>query len=299
MAVASQPTTTASDREPFTTLDWGLFTAVALIWGSSFLLIKIGLDAFHPGLITWARVALGAATLALLPRRRVRLEPADRGRLVLLSIVWVAIPFTLFPLAEVHISSAVTGLLNGAIPIFTGLWGTIAFNRVPRGPQRAGLVVGFVGVMLISVVSSTEGETSVVGVVMVLVATLCYGLAGNIAGPLQHRYGSVAVMRWMLALATVWTAPFGIYGLFRSEFAVGPAVSVGVLGAVGTGIAFALMATLVGRVGGPRGSFVAYVIPVVSLALGVAILDETVSAWALGGVALVLAGSMLAGRAER
>jgi drug/metabolite transporter (DMT)-like permease len=72
-----------------------------------------------------------------------------------------------------------------------------------------------------------------------------------------------------------------------------------VLGAVGTGIAFALMATLVGRVGGPRGSFVAYVIPVVSLALGVAILNETVSAWALGGVALVLAGSMLAGRAER
>ena len=179
------------------------------------------------------------------------------------------------------------------------MWGAIAFNRTPRGPQRAGLFVGFVGVALISVVSSTAGGSSAVGVVMVLVATLCYGLAGNMAGPLQHRYGSVAVMWWMLVLATLWTAPFGIFGLFRSEFAIGPAVAVGVLGAVGTGIAFALMATLVGRVGGPRGSFVAYVIPVVSLVLGVMILDETVSAWALGGVALVLAGSMLAGRAER
>ena len=64
-----------SDREAFEALDWGLFAAVGLIWGSSFLLIKVALDAFHPGLITWARVGLGAAALLLLPAGRKKIQP--------------------------------------------------------------------------------------------------------------------------------------------------------------------------------------------------------------------------------
>lgn len=290
--------TIRSDREPFGSTEWLLFAAVGLIWGSSFLLIKIGLEAFHPGLITWARVGLGALALMLIPSARRRIDPIDRSRLILLSIVWVGIPFTLFPLAEEHINSAVTGLLNGATPFFAGLMGALFFNRVPRGPQRLGIVVGFVGIALVSAGSSAEGGTAIVGVLMVLLATLCYGFATNMAGPLQQKYGSVPVMARMLALGTLWTTPFGIYGATRSAIDWGPGFAVAVLGVVGTGLAFVFMASLVGRVGGPRAAFVNYLIPVVSLVLGTVFLSETVVAIALLGVALVLGGAVLAARRE-
>lgn len=288
-----------TDRDQFAVLDWGLFAAIGLIWGSSFLFIAIGLDHFHPGLITWARVGLGAAALGVLPAARTRIDRADWRRLVVISVVWVGVPFTLFPLAEEHINSAITGLLNGATPFFAGLFGALFFNRVPRGPQRLGMVVGFVGIMLVSFGSAAGAGTALVGVLMVLAATVCYGVATNLAGSLQQKYGSVAVMSKMLALATVWTAPFGVWGLFRSGFGWDAAAATFVLGVIGTGIAFALMGTLVGRVGGPRASFITYLIPVVSLALGAAFRDDEVSALALVGIVLVIGGAVLASRVER
>jgi len=294
------PTASAvrSDREPFGPTEWALFGAVGLIWGSSFLLIKLGLEAFHPGLITWLRVGLGALILLVLPAGRARITGEDRRRVLLLSIVWVGIPFTLFPLAEEHINSAVTGLLNGATPLFTGLVAALFFNRTPRGPQRLGIAIGFVGVALVSAGSSAEGGTAIVGVLMVLAATVCYGFATNLAGSVQRKYGSVTVMAQMLALGTLWTTPFGLYGLARSDFALGPAVAVAALGLVGTGLAFMFMASLVGRVGGPRASFITYLIPVVSLVLGAVFLSESVVPLALVGVVLVVGGAVLASRKE-
>ncbi|HKX75201.1 MAG TPA: DMT family transporter [Acidimicrobiia bacterium] len=294
------PTVSAarSDREAFGPTEWMLFALVGLIWGSSFLLIALGLEAFHPGLITWARVGLGALALGVLPSARRRIEPADRARLVVLSVVWVGIPFTLFPLAQEHINSAVTGLLNGATPFFAGVIGGLFFKRVPRGPQRLGIAVGFVGIALVSLSSSRQGETAALGVLMALGATLCYGLATNLAGSIQQRYGSVPVMAQMLALGTIWTAPFGLLGLTRSEFTWPAALAVAGLGVVGTGFAFAFMASLVGRVGGPRATFITYLIPVVSLLLGVLILNDRVAPAALAGVGLVLAAAVLASRRE-
>jgi drug/metabolite transporter (DMT)-like permease len=287
-----------SDREPFSSTEWLLFAAIGLIWGSSFLLIKIGLESFHPGLITWGRVGLGALALAVVPAARRPIAKEDRRRIYQLGVLWVAIPFTLFPLAQEHINSAVTGLLNGATPVFAGLIGALWFNRVPRGPQRWGIATGFVGIALISLGSSAEGGTAFVGVLMVLFATLCYGFATNMAGTIQQKYGSVPVMARMLAVGSVLTAPFGIYGLTRSEFALDSAIAVTVLGVVGAGVAFALMATLVGRVGGPRATFITYLIPVVSLVLGAVFLSETVTAAALVGVVLIMGGAVMASRRE-
>jgi drug/metabolite transporter (DMT)-like permease len=275
-----------------------LFALVGLIWGSSFLLIALGLEAFHPGLITWARVGLGALALGVLPSARRRIDRSDWGRLLTLSIVWVGVPFTLFPLAQEHINSAVTGLLNGATPFFAGIIGGLFFGRVPRGPQRIGIAVGFVGIALIALSSSRQGETAAVGVLMVLAATLCYGVATNLAGPIQQKYGSVPVMAQMLALGTLWTAPFGLVGLARSDFTWRAALAVAVLGVIGTGFAFVFMASLVGRVGGPRATFITYLIPVVSLLLGVLILHETVAGAALIGVGFVLLAAVLASRRE-
>lgn len=287
-----------SDREPFAAVDWALLSSVGLIWGSSFLLIKLGLDAFHPGLITWGRVGLGALALLALPASRRRVERRDLGRLIWLSVVWVGIPFTLFPLAEEHINSAVTGLLNGATPFFSGLFAAAFFSRRIGRAQWWGIAVGFGGIALVSVGSSAEGGTAVVGVLMVLAATVCYGYASNLLGPLQQRYGSMAVMGQMLLFGTLWTAPFGILGLIRSEFAWHSALAVAGLGVVGTGFAFVLMATLVGRVGGPRATLVTYLIPIVALALGAIFLSERLAPAAIAGVVLVMGGAVLASRRE-
>jgi len=87
------------NRGSFAPVDWALFLSMSLIWGSWFLLMDIGLDSFQPGLVTLLRVGLGAATLWLIPQaRRVRIERSDWARLALLALLWVAIPFTLFPL---------------------------------------------------------------------------------------------------------------------------------------------------------------------------------------------------------
>jgi drug/metabolite transporter (DMT)-like permease len=103
----------------------------------------------------------------------------------------------------------------------------------------------------------------------------------------------------MLVLATVWTAPFGIVSLPGSSFGWSSAIAVAVLGAVGTGLAFALMGRLVGRVGSTRAAFATYLIPVVALVLGVAVHHEEVAAIGIVGIVMVIAGAVLASRPDR
>ncbi len=293
------PLPSRSDRDAFERLDWALLVGLAAVWGSSFLLIAVGLDSLHPGVVTWLRVASGAATLLVLRRRRVAIDRADRRTIALLAVVWVAIPFTLFPLAEQHVNSSVAGILNGAVPIWAALIGGLFFGRPSRGPQRIGLVVGFAGMALVSISSSSSGDSSALfGVVLVLVATVLYGWSLNLLAPLQQRHGAVPVMTRLLVQATAWTAPFGLYGLPRSRFEVVPVVATLVLGVVGTGAAFVMMSILSGRVGGPRASFVTYVIPVVAVALGMTVLGDRVHPAALLGVAMVIAGAAAASRRE-
>ena len=101
----------------------------------------------------------------------------------------------------------------------------------------------------ISAPSVGEGGTEALGVALVVIATACYGLAINIAAPIQQHYGSIAVMARMLMLATLWTAPFGIVGATGSTFEWAPFLAIAVAGILGTGIAFVFMGNLVGRVG--------------------------------------------------
>jgi drug/metabolite transporter (DMT)-like permease len=280
----------------FTPTDWSLFVAVAAIWGSSFLFIDIGLDSLPPGVITLMRVGLGALTLAVIPRRRITVEASDRRRIVVLSVVWVAVPFTLFPIAEQHITSAVAGLLNGGTPIFAAIFAVILFRQRTRGAQLLGIAIGFGGVVLVSLPSIGDGASEALGVALVVAATVCYGLAVTIAAPLQQRYGSVNLMAKVLALATIWTAPYGVWQIGDASWEIGPVLAVVVLGVLGTGIAFALMGNLVGRVGSTRASFITYLIPAVALVLGVAFRGDEVVALELVGIVFIIAGALLASR---
>jgi drug/metabolite transporter (DMT)-like permease len=291
-------TAEGQNRGAFTPRDWGLFGSIGAIWGASFLFIAIGLEAFEPGVITWARVSLGAAVLWILPASRTAVAPHDRPRLVAVSVLWVAIPFTLFPLAEQHITSALTGLLNGAVPILTATVGAIMLRRLPDRSHLLGLAIGFVGVAIIALPAAGSGSSEALGVAMVLAAITCYGCAANIAVPLTQRYGSLPVMARMLAIAAVLTAPFGLSGLPASSFRWTSFVAVAVLGMVGTGIAFWIMGRLIARVGATRGGFAIYLTPVVALILGVVFLDERIHRGAIAGTALVIGGAILASRKE-
>lgn len=291
-------TSDGTHRGDFAPLDWVLFGSIGCIWGSSFLFIAIGLESFGPGLVTWLRVLLGAAVLWLAPAARTKVEREDRPRLVAISVLWVAVPFTLFPLAEEHIASGITGLLNGSLPLFVAAIAALMLRRAPSRVHAAGLALGFVGIVAIAAPVLFANSSEATGVLLALGAVACYGVAVNIAAPLTQRYGSLPVMARMLALASVWTAPFGVWSLGRSSFSWASLGAVVALGAVGTGLAFVLMGRLISRVGGTRGAFAIYLVPVVALILGAVFRNEPVHALSVVGVALVIAGAILASRRE-
>jgi drug/metabolite transporter (DMT)-like permease len=287
-----------SRTEAFGAQDWLLLSSIAVIWGSSFLFIDIGLEAFRPGVIAFARVALGAAALALFPAARRPVDRQDLPRVALLGVVWMAVPLLLFPVAQQWIDSSVAGMLNGAVPLFGAAWAVLLLRRPLARAQTLGLLVGFAGVIAIWWPEMEGSRATTLGAGLVVLAVLCYGLALNLAVPLQQRYGSLPVLLRAQLVALLLLAPFGLWSLPGSHLRWGPALAMLPLGILGTGLAFVLMTTLVGRVGGPRGAVATYFIPVVAIALGVVFLGERVAPAALLGTALVLAGAWLTSRRE-
>lgn len=283
----------------FRPTDWGLLAAVALTWGASFLFIDIGLDAFSPYVVAFLRIAFGALTLAFVPAARGRVDRDDRARIALLAVIWMAVPLTLFPLAEQHVNSALAGMLNGGMPILTAVVATALGLRRPGRIQVIGLVVGFAGVVLISADSFRVGGDEAFGVLLIFGALICYAFSANLAVPLQQRYGGPTLMLRVELVGAVLTAPMAVYGLGDSHFAWRPFLAVLTLGVLGTGAAFAVMAALLGRVGATRGSIVTYLMPPVSIVLGVAVRDDHIAALSVVGMAVVLVGAVLVSRQER
>jgi drug/metabolite transporter (DMT)-like permease len=289
---------TGSRPEAFGAGEWLLLAAIAVIWGSSFLFIDLALEAFRPGVIALARVALGAAVLALVPASRRAVDREDMPRVALLGLVWMVGPLVLFPIAQQWIDSSVAGMLNGAVPLFGAAWAVVLLRRPLGRTQTLGLVVGFAGVVAISWPEVQGSRATTLGTALVVFAVLLYGLSVNLAVPLQQRYGALPVLLRAQLAALVLLVPFGLWSLPGSRWELGAALAMLPLGILGTGLAFALMTTLVGRVGGPRGAVATYFIPVVAIALGVVFLDERVAPAALVGTALVLGGAWLTSRRE-
>ncbi|NIR40129.1 MAG: DMT family transporter [Actinobacteria bacterium] len=281
---------------PFAPLDWVLLISAASIWGASFLFMAIGLDAFEPGVVTFLRIGFGTATLAALPAARQPIDRADRGRVALLGFTWMAFPLTLFPIAQQWIDSSMAGMLNSAMPVMTVLVTWLVF-ATPTGPRRLfGVVVGVGGVLLIGLPEASTDDTNAVGVLLVVIAVGSYGVAVNLAGPLQQRYGSLPVTARALAYAMPMVVPYALWGVPDSSLEAGPLLACFVLGAGGTGAAFVFATTLTGRVGAVRTSIVTYIVPVVSVVLGVGFRDEQVTIWAVLGTAVVLIGAWISSR---
>jgi drug/metabolite transporter (DMT)-like permease len=283
----------------YTWEDWGILAVIALIWGSSFLFMEIGLRSFAPGVVTLARIGLGTATLALFARARQPIEREDWGRIALLGTVWMAIPLTLFPIAQQWIDSSVAGMINGAMPIFAVAWSAYFLRRLPGWRQMLGIGIGFAGIVLVFLPELQTSADTALGALVALGAVIFYGLATNLAVPLQQKYGSPPVVLRAQLVALLLVLPLGLWELGDSTWSWEAALAMIPLGVFGTGLAIVLMATLAGRVGAPRASIAIYFLPLVAVILGILVLGETVAPIALAGVALVLAGAWIASRRER
>ena len=280
------------------TADWALLVLPGLIWGASFLFIAEGLEVMAPDGVTFGRIAIGFVTLSLIPAVRAPVRRADWAGTAWLGVLWLAFPLSMFPHAEQHVSSAMTGMLNGATPLFATSVAAIVARRLPSRAVVIGLAVGLVGATLVAAPTLGEGQSSVTGVLLIVAALVSYGVAINLARPLQQRNGALPVVWRALAVALVLTAPIGLPALLHARWTVRAALCMLALGALGTGIANVLVAVASGRIGATRASATTFLMPAVALALGVAVRGERVAAIAILGGAVCLAGAWLVRRAS-
>lgn len=261
--------------------------------------MEVGLDAFAPALITLLRIAFGAATLACFKKARAtKIERVDLPWIASLGVLWMAAPLLLFPIAQQWIDSSLAGMLNGAVPIFAGLVAAVLLRRWPPAKTVAGIALGFVGVVAVSWPAVQGSSATATGVALVVLATVFYGFALNIAAPLQQRYGALPVLLRAQVVALALTLIPGLVGATNSSFGWASLGAMIPLGALGTGLAFVWMTTLAGRVGAARGSVAIYFVPVIAILLGAIFRNESIAALSLLGTALVIAGAFLASRTQ-
>lgn len=288
-----------SQHDAFAFQDWAWLVAVALIWGSSYLLIAFGVEHFQPALVAMLRLSFGVIVLALIPAARRPVPRSEWRQIAILGLVWLAAPFLLFSIAQQSIDSSLAGMLNAAAPLFVAVVGALAFGHRPGRRQQLGLMVGFLGVVVISWPAIVGAHASMLGVALVLLATLCYGFSGNLASPLQVRNGALPVIFRAALVALVVIAPLGLASIPRSTFAWSSLLAVAALGVFGTAVAFAGFTTLLGRVGAARGSVTIYFLPLVAMVLGAVVRHETIAPVSIAGTGLVLVGAYMASRAEQ
>ncbi len=288
-----EPASASSGSTTIGWLDWTVLVLPGVIWGASFLFIAEGLRAVDPMGVTFTRLAIGFVTLGLLPAARRPIKRRDWPATAGIGLIWLAIPFSMFPFAEQHVSSALTGMLNGATPLFAAAFAGLLARALPERTVLIGLIVGFSGAVAMALPGIGESSSSLAGILLILIALVCYGFAINLVQPLQRRNGALPVMWRALGVAVVATAPLGLPAVLGGHWSLRPMLALTALGALGTGIATALMATAAGRVGATRASATAFLIPVVALGLGVTILGEHVAPLSIAGAAICLLGAWI------
>jgi drug/metabolite transporter (DMT)-like permease len=301
--VRTPMTSRGTSNGAFTPLDWALLLFVGAVFGSSFFLMEIGLTSLSPAVITFIRLALGYITLSFFSRaRKADLTRSDSRRVSAIGLIWLGIPLMLFPIAQLWIDSSVAGMLNGAMPLMTVGWTVLLARTLPGRNQTLGLVVGFLGIVAVALPEIPVGQLgtrqTLLGAALALTAATLYGLSATLVTPLQQRYGSLAVMYRAQRSAIVFVLPFALLGLRDSTVSAPALLAMVPLGVLGTALAFIAIATLMGRVGAPRGSIAVYLVPVVSIALGVTFLGEQVHPLAVAGALLIIVGAWLTSRRE-
>ena len=275
---------------------WALFGAVSVIWGMPYLFIKLAVEEMSPSLVAWSRLAIAAVVLVPIAWKLGALRGlgARWRTLAVFAAVEMAVPWPLIGFGEVRISSSLTAILIAAVPLVVALL-ALRFDHSERPtPTRlVGMLVGFAGVAALVGIDIGGRTDELVGAAAILLAAVCYAIGPMIVKRRLSDVDPLGPVAASLAIATVLVTPFAAADLPEAPLSADALASVAVLGLVCSALAFLLFFRLIAEVGPGRATIITYINPVVALALGVAILGESVTAGAVVGLLLILAGSWL------
>ena len=271
--------------------------ALGAIWGASFLFIKVIVDETSSLEVAEGRMFFGALAVGVVIAIRktpLRRPPALWFKVAVWALVGIVIPFILIAWAEEHIASGTASVLNSSMPLFTMLFAAIFLIEEQLTPVRvAGLGLGFVGIIVLTGGDIYDiRDSTVLGQLAVVSAAACYGAGAVYARSLLKKEDPVSLTGGQLVMGTVMVLPvmLAVRGTPDYSLSVEAWLSLLALGVLGTGIALIIYLWLVDNVGSVRSSLVTYIIPIVGLFLGWAVLDETIGINTVLGSALIIAG---------
>jgi drug/metabolite transporter (DMT)-like permease len=284
-------------------VDWFLFFALGFLWGSSYLFIKFAVDDFGTFTLVAFRLIVGAALLWVVVRAAGEALPRDRrtyGHLFVMAIINITIPFILITWAEQSVDSSLAAILTAPVPLFAIVLSALFLHDEPlRVNGLAGLLVGFVGVIIVTSPGLTGAGSSLVGEIALLGAAFSYavgavysrryvrGLRPMIPAVLQVTFAALITGSIALLTERPWEASPDAQAIF----------SILWLGLLGSGVAYLIVFRLFSQWGATRTTLVAYVIPVVGIVLGYLALQEPIDGRLILGTALIIAGvAVLNGR---
>jgi drug/metabolite transporter (DMT)-like permease len=302
MSTATSPRTQSpAPARPRTRLDWRLrFGVLSLIWGFSFLLIKVGTEGYAPFQVTLGRLVFGTAVLAAaMAVKRERLPRGARlwGHMAVAAFFLNALPFSLFAYSELTIPSTLAGICNATSPLWGMALSLVALSEDrPTRVRVAGLGLGFLGVL--TVLGAWQGfhGLDATGTAMALLASLSYPVGWiyvrrTLAGTGNSHLSMTGAQLLLATLQLAVVTP--LFAGFPTHVSLLPMLAIAALGALGTGLAVLIQYGLVAEVGPTTAQMVTYFIPVIATAAGVAILGESLRWTTPVGAVVVLAGAAL------
>ena len=238
----------AYDRDAV--IDWLLIVLPGVIWGASFLFIAEGLTAVAAGRRDVHPHPRSASSRSAWCRARASRSCGATGSgVAALGLLWFAFPMSMFPHAEQWISSALTGMLNGTVPLFATAVAAVLQRRWPPLDGGVGIGAGLFGGVLMAWPGLGAGGNSALGIVLVIAACISYGFAVNLARPLQQRNGALPVVWRALLVALILTAPLGLPRALHGHWTPRAVLSLLALGALGTCVANVMTTIAAGRLG--------------------------------------------------
>lgn len=277
------------------------FIALGIVWGASFLLIKWSLLSLTSIGVAFMRGVIGGSTLliyCLLSKTKLPNKIVEWAHIAFVALLLNAIPGYLFAIGETHVTSVMAGLLNAATPLMTVLIITIGFREQKiNSNQVLGVVIGFLGIILVTGAFSGLSTNSWQGVIELLCATLCYG----IAYPYSRRYVNVlnypprSLAATQVTCSAIILAPFAvIHAVTHAAWNAKSFWGILILGALGTGFAYIWNFRNVRLAGSLIASTVTYITPVVATLLGIWLLKESFKfTQILGGLCVLLSGALV------
>ena len=279
--------------------NWFLFFFVGFIWGIPYLLIKVAVEDLSPPVIVFARVAIGAAILIPIAVKHGSLMPAIKAwkYVIPYAIGEMIGPWFLITAAEQKMTSGLTGLLVATVPIWTTILASLHGDKTVWHHKRLlGILIGFIGIILVVGIESFSGRQSIVAIAMVLIASIGYSWAVTMITARVPHIEPISINGVAMVFTAIVYLPFVFLNAPEHMPSAKVLGSVLVLGLFPTAMAFILFFQLIKDIGTARGSLVTYLNTAFAVVLGVIILREPFTLGIALGLPLVLIGSYFASR---